>query len=57
MIGRAYLSSNSEVATLVKDECELTGVEFYGNEVTNNPDVTLTNKEILDKWIKLMNNE
>jgi hypothetical protein len=57
MIGRAYLSSNSEVATLVKDECELTGVKFYGNEVTNNPDVTLTNKEILDKWIKLMNNE
>lgn len=55
MIGCVYHSSKSEVACLVKDECELTGVIFNGNEATDNPPVTLTNDEIIEKWLKLLN--
>ena len=54
MIGCVYHSSKSEVACLVKDECETTGTIFHGNEVTDNPPVLLTNKEILTKWIKAL---
>jgi len=54
MIGCVYHSSKSEVATLVKDECDLTGVIFYGNEVTNNPTVNLTNDDIINKWINII---
>jgi hypothetical protein len=54
-IGCVYHSSLSEVACLVKDECETTGVVFNGTEVTNNPPVLLTNEEIIDKWIKILN--
>ena len=54
MIGCVYHSSKSEVACLVKDECESTGVIFNGNEVTDNPPVLLTNDEIIDKWLKLL---
>lgn len=54
-IGCVYHSSLSEVACLVKDECESTGVIFNGTEVTNNPPVLLTNNEIIDEWIKILN--
>jgi hypothetical protein len=54
MVGRVYHSSKSEVACLVKDECESTGVVFYGNDATDNPPVTITNDEILVKWLKLL---
>jgi hypothetical protein len=54
MIGCVYHSSKSEVACLVKDECESTGVIFYGNEATDNPPVTITNDEILKQWLKLL---
>lgn len=53
-IGCVYHSSKSEVACLVKDECESTGVVFYGNEATNNPMVLLTNEEIMNEWINLV---
>jgi hypothetical protein len=56
MIGRVYHSSISEVACLVKDECVLTNTKFFGNNATTNEVSTLTNKEVLDKWIKLINN-
>lgn len=50
MIGKVYHSSKGEVACLVKDECYLTGTEFYGNEETNNEVSKLTNQEILNLW-------
>jgi hypothetical protein len=49
-IGCVYHSSKSEVACLVKDECESTGVVFNGTEVTNNPPILLSNDEIITKW-------
>jgi hypothetical protein len=55
MIGCVYHSSLSEVATLVKDECKSAGVVFNGNSSTETPVSTLTNEEILNKWIKLIN--
>jgi hypothetical protein len=55
MIGCVYHSSKSEVATLVKDECETTGTIFNGNFATNNPPVMLTNEEIINKWIEILN--
>ena len=55
MIGSVYHSSKSEVACLVKDECELTGVIFNGNEATENPPVLLTNDEIIIKWFEILN--
>jgi len=54
-IGCVYHSSKSEVACLVKDECESAGVIFNGNDVTNNPPVTLTNDEIIKEWANLLN--
>jgi hypothetical protein len=54
MLGCVYHSSKSEVACLVKDECESTGVIFNGNEATDNPPVILTNDEILAEWIKVL---
>jgi hypothetical protein len=54
MIGRVYHSSISEVATLVKDECETTGTKFFGNDATDTPVSLLTNEEIINKWIKLL---
>ena len=55
MISKVYHSSKGEVACLVKDECYLTGTEFYGNEETNNEVSLLTNQEILNLWKKLFN--
>lgn len=54
MLGCVYHSSKSEVACLVKDECESTGVVFHGNEATDNPPVLLTNDEIINKWLKIL---
>ena len=51
-IGRVYHSSIGEVASLVKDECYSTGTLFFGNDETNNQINTLSNKEILDLWVK-----
>jgi hypothetical protein len=54
MIGKVYHSSLSEVACLVKDECETTGTLFLGNSVTDNPPILLKNNEIIEKWIKAL---
>ncbi len=54
MIGTAYLSSKSEVASLVKDECFTTGTEFKGNHATNNDTIEMTNDEVIEKWIKVL---
>jgi len=54
MVGRVYHSSKGEVACLVKDECHLTGTQFYGNEETLHEVSDLTNDEIVDKWIKVL---
>jgi hypothetical protein len=53
-IGVAYISSKSEVACLVKDECISTGTEFRGNHATNNDTPDMTNEEIINKWIKVL---
>jgi len=53
-IGRVYHSSKGEVACLVKDECYLTNTKFFGNKETENEVSTLSNLEILNKWIKLL---
>jgi len=55
MIGKVYHSSISEVACLVKDECYLTNTKFLGTESTKNEISTLTNKEVINKWIELFN--
>jgi len=49
-----YLSSNSEVASLVKDECETTGTKFYGNKATEHDTISLSNDEIVKEWIKVL---
>lgn len=54
MIGRVYHSSKGEVACLVKDECYSTGTKFFGNEETDHEVSTLTNNEIIDKWLKIL---
>lgn len=54
MIGRVYLSSKSEVAPLVKDECESTGTLFFGNSVTNYHNTLLTNQEKIDRWKNIL---
>lgn len=54
MIGRVYHSSLSEVATLVKDECETTGTKFFGNESTNYIPIIMNNQEIIQKWIEII---
>lgn len=54
-IGSVYHSSISEVACLVKDECEVTNTIFNGTEATNNPPVLLHNGEIIQKWKEILN--
>ena len=54
MLGCVYLSSRSEVASLVKDECYSTGTEFRGNHATNNDTIEMTNEEVINKWLKVL---
>jgi hypothetical protein len=54
MIGRVYHSSISEVACLVKDECYLTNTKFFGTESTKTEVSLLTNDEVINKWIELL---
>ena len=49
-----YLSSHSEVASLVKDECETTGTKFYGSKATEHDVINLTNDEIIKEWVKIL---
>jgi hypothetical protein len=49
-----YLSSHSEVASLVKDECETTGTKFYGSEATEHDIINLSNDEIIKEWVKIL---
>ena len=54
MVSSVYLSSKSEVASLVKDECESTGTNFKGNYATNNDSEFLTNEDIINKWKNIL---
>lgn len=54
MVGRVYHSSKGEVACLVKDECWSTGTKFFGNEETLHKVSELTNDEILQEWVKVL---
>ena len=54
MIGAVYLSSKSEVASLVKDECETNGTKFCGNGATDHDHKDITNKEIIKEWVKVL---
>ena len=49
-----YLSSHSEVASLVKDECETTGTKFYGSKATEHDVINLSNDEIIKEWVKIL---
>jgi hypothetical protein len=55
MITSAYLSSKSEVASLVRDECESTGTIFKGNYATNNESDFSSNDDVINKWKKILN--
>jgi len=54
MVEAVFLSSKSEVASLVKDECETTGTKFYGNLATDHDGKRLSNDEIIKEWIKIL---
>jgi hypothetical protein len=54
MIGRVYLSSLSEVAPLVKTECENTGTKFFGNDATEHDHEKLSNDQIIKKWVEMI---
>jgi hypothetical protein len=54
MIGRVYNSSLSEVASLVKDECELTGTKFFGTNSTSHNNHIIPNDEVIKNWIKIL---
>lgn len=51
-VSDVYLSSQSENASLVADECILTGVKFHGNDNIIVPKKILTNDQVLKKWVK-----
>ena len=53
MISDVYHSSISECLSYVKRECMSIGINFHGNESTNNEGYTnISNQEILEKWKK-----
>ena len=54
MIECVYQSSLSEVASLVKDECEMTGTKFNGNFNIDNDAEPLSNDEIFKNWKKIL---
>jgi hypothetical protein len=54
MIECVYQSSLSEVASLVKDECEMTGTKFNGNSNIDNDAKSLSNDEIFKNWKKIL---
>ena len=54
MVDAVYLSSKSEVASLVKDECDTNGTKFFGNHATNHDVKELTNEEIIQEWVKVL---
>jgi hypothetical protein len=49
-----YHSSLSEVACLVKDECNSTGTKFIGTDATNTDIEDLTNSQIINRWIEIL---
>jgi hypothetical protein len=53
MIGCVYSSSLSEVASLVKDECLLTGTKFFGTESTSHDNIYWGNDKIINEWKKI----
>ena len=54
MVNAVYLSSKSEVASLVKDECHTTGTLFKGNFATTHDSEELDNDEIIDSWLDIL---
>jgi glycosyltransferase involved in cell wall biosynthesis len=53
LIDCVYHSSLSEVACLVKDECEALDIPFNGNQATSTPVSQLSNDEVINLWVKL----
>lgn len=54
-VDAVYLSSLSEVAPLVRDECKTTGTKFFGNDVMNTDIIDIPNEDILKMWINILN--
>jgi hypothetical protein len=51
-ISDVYMSSENETASLVVDECFMTGTTFHGNDVTPMIDKLMTNDEVFEIWKK-----
>ncbi len=51
MVGTVYLSSISEVAPLVKDECLSSGTRFIGSDACQAESYSMDNKSILGEWL------
>lgn len=54
MVECVYQSSLSEVASLVKEECEMTETKFNGNSYIDNDAELLTDEEIFRNWKNLL---
>ena len=54
MVEAVFLSSKSEVASLVKDECITTGTLFKGNVATDHDGLNLTNEQIIERWKEIL---
>lgn len=54
MVETVFLSSKSEVASLVKDECDTTGTLFRGNVATDHDGLNLTNEQIIERWKEIL---
>ena len=54
MVGTVYLSSVSEVAPLVKDECSTTGTPFVGSGACDADALDMANEAIIQAWINAL---
>jgi hypothetical protein len=56
MVSDVYLSSISENASFVADECSILGVKFHGNEQTDINQNIISNDEVFAIWMKNIKN-
>ena len=52
-----YQSSDSECASLVSHECKSLDIEFKGNDNIDKVDTLVSNSEILEKWMKVLDHD
>lgn len=54
MIDKVYHFSKRETFNYIKAECEKTGVEYRGNKAAESGAEYLSDKEVLDQWMRLL---